>query len=210
MKKAKYKSSHYWISFAYPICQACRKNGVASFVGVAIVPAKSESEALRCCFDLEIHPAIDTTHGHRLSVESHPLPEASLPEAKFRNRLLGKEDLDEIFSMHRGCSCGCGKEVSYSDHVISDSTEPVGADNRYYWLSFADRKQRPSFPFLGVAIVECEDGDPVQKTWDLDINPGGSVMIQPLSPKDIEFFEPYLGTLITNKNKAELLSKLMS
>jgi hypothetical protein len=77
------------------------------------------------------------------------------------------------------CPC-CGESMDlHRGHVPCSSTEPIAADNRYYWLSYADEDR-----FCGVAIVECTDGDPVQKTWELGIKPGKtedcSVVFQPL------------------------------
>jgi hypothetical protein len=62
-----------------------------------------------------------------------------------------------------------------------------------------------------VAIVECVEGDPVRKTWELGINPGArencSVVFQPLSALDLGIFRPYLGQLIRDHAQALKLAK---
>jgi len=210
MKKGKYKSSHYWLSFAYPICEECKNRGEASFVGVIIVPAKTEREVAERLAELRLdsqlqRPGCDL---HNISIEAHPLPDDALPSPEYRNRLLSRDDLKELEGRGKLCSCGCGQWVSMHDHVACSSTEAPGPNNRYFWLSFV-KPDRP-FPFLGIAIVECDDGNPAQTAWALNINPGGEVAFQPISPKDIEVFGPYLNKLITNKNEAERLALLMS
>jgi hypothetical protein len=215
--KSTYKSSHWWLSFAYPICPACKERGEPSFVGVAIVRAKTEVEALERARELGIHPGLESAHGHSINIEAHPLPDNQLPPRAYRNRLLSRDDLDEMRGEPAGgCSCGepgCEGKVHLSDHVACASTESIGPTNRYFWLSFADRQNYPNFPFRGVAIVDTEGHEnihPATKAWELGINPGGSVAFQPLSPADLEVFGPYLGKLISNKSEAEQLGKLMS
>jgi hypothetical protein len=91
-------------------------------------------------------------------------------------------------------------------HIYTSSTEPIGEDNRYYWVSFADRDQ-----FYGVAILHCETGDPVTESWLQRINPGADhdcdVIFQPLSPADISLFKDYLGKLPTDRQAMLKLAK---
>jgi hypothetical protein len=90
------KSNYYWLSFAYPICTACKAAGVQSFVGVAIVRGSSLETALARAMELGIHPASEGADGHKLNVKGEPLPNRALPPQRYRERLFSADEAREI------------------------------------------------------------------------------------------------------------------
>jgi hypothetical protein len=90
------KSNFYWLSFAYPICTACKAAGAKSFVGVAIVRGSSLESALARAMELGIHPASEGADAHKLDIKGEPVPNRALPPQRYRERLLSEEEVYEI------------------------------------------------------------------------------------------------------------------
>lgn len=75
----------------------------------------------------------------------------------------------------------------------------------YIYLSFADKTS-----FRGATIVEAADVmEAVQKTWKMNINPGGEVIGGQISPDD-PMFKPLLNTLVTDREEMIRLGGISS
>ena len=57
-----------------------------------------------------------------------------------------------------------------------------------WWMSFRDPNKPKGRQFLGVAIVEAPGFmHAVQKTWELNINPGGEIVAEQVEGVSVEY-----------------------